>query len=65
MFTKSLLDDALNQLNHKEHLEALELKAQIKLFEQDKQDWFWTGFMTAAYHQYLILAIPADQPHRF
>jgi len=49
MFTKSLLDDALNQLNHKEHLEALELKAQIKLFEQDKQDWFWTGFMTAAY----------------
>jgi len=30
-----------------------------------KQDRFWTGFMKAAYHQYLILAIPGDHPHLF
>jgi len=30
-----------------------------------KQDRFWTGFMTAAYHQYLVLAVPADHPHLF
>ncbi len=32
MFTKSPLDDALNHLHRKERLEALELKAQIKMF---------------------------------
>jgi len=25
----------------------------------------WTGFMTAAYHQYLVLGISADHPHLF
>jgi hypothetical protein len=30
-----------------------------------QQDWFWTGFMTAANHKYLVLAIPSDHPHLF
>ncbi len=38
MFTKSPFDDALNHLNCKELLEALELKAQIKMFEQDEKE---------------------------
>ncbi len=38
MFTKSPLDDALHHLNRKERLEALELKVQIKLFEQDEKE---------------------------
>jgi len=38
MFTKSPLDDALNNLNCKEHLAALELKEQIKMFEQDEKE---------------------------
>jgi len=38
MFIKSPLDNALNHLNRKECLEALERKAQIKMFEQDKQE---------------------------
>jgi hypothetical protein len=31
------------------------------LWPSTKQDRFWTGFMTAAYHQYL----PAYHPHLF
>ncbi len=31
----------------------------------NEPDQFWTGFMTAAYHQYLFLAIPADHPHLY
>ena len=38
MFTKSLLHNALNHLNSKERQEALELKAQIKMFEQDLEE---------------------------
>ncbi len=38
MFTKSPLHDALNHLDQKECLEALELKAQIKMFEQDEKE---------------------------
>ena len=36
---------------------SLNIKAQ--------QYRFWTSFMTAAYHQYLILAILDDHPHLF
>ncbi len=30
-----------------------------------EQERFWTGFMTAACHQYLVLAVPADHQNLF
>jgi hypothetical protein len=38
MFTKLPLHDAPNHLDRKECLEALELKAQTKMFEQDEKE---------------------------
>jgi len=44
---------------------VLQFRGRESDCDLEKTRRFWTGFITAAYHQYLVLTIPADHPHLF